>query len=712
MKKEIISRRDTERQLIRQTRLLEANNRIFEEALKCKTDEDFFSSCLSIAEGITGSGFGIIGEINRTGRFNMIALNAPAREARRIDAMNEVVTMKDVEFGGVLGKAIVKEEPIIINDPESHPESIGIPRGHPRITSCLGIPLKHESKAIGMIVLTNKESGYNPDDQKAVETLSVSFVEALMRRRAEEELRKYEKIVSTSNDLLSLVDKNFVYHVVNNTYFQLFKKKREEIIGHSMPEIFGQELFVKKIKPMLYRCLSGERVQYQAWFDLPAGRVCLDTVFHPFFSKKGEIDFFVVCARDITRRKLAEEGLLKKAERLKALYETGKKISSITSKDKLLPWITEEACRLLEADACYFRLRKGDYLVHSGTQKGVKSRFIDRIKIGESISGVIAQEKKPVLIEDNFSDDKRLIPRHREMAKENGFKSYIGVPMITGNEVVGVLNIYSKTAGKLTGKNIGLLSAFADLAAIAIKNAEHIKMTKEAQAQLIRTEKLASVSKLARSVAHEILNPVNIISAKNQIMMLEDSQGEESMKSLQTIKNQIDRIVKISRALTKLSKDRDMTEKKGVDINGIIKDTLISLGKDLISRDIEVEMELKEGLPCITGDEGGLRQVIVNLINNAGDAMPDGGQIKIATGFSEERIRLLISVSDTGVGIPEENMTKIFDPFFTTKREIKEVGLGLTESYGIIEDHGGEIGVENNKDKGTTFFIEIPVEQI
>jgi PAS domain S-box-containing protein len=182
-----------EAKIHRQSAILDAINKVFRKTLPCDTEEDLAIICLATVEELTASKFGFIGEITPEGRYNCIALNDPGWEACRVPESQAPLLMKDMRIRGIWGRVLQDEKSLIANDPASHPDRVGPPPGHPPITSFLGVPLKHSGKTIGLIALGNKKGGYTRHDLHAVETLSVAVVEALMRHRAEEELRKYRQ---------------------------------------------------------------------------------------------------------------------------------------------------------------------------------------------------------------------------------------------------------------------------------------------------------------------------------------------------------------------------------------------------------------------------------------------------------------------------------------------------------------------------------------
>lgn len=179
-----------EDQIRRQAAILCGINEVFQEALTCDTDYDVAGRCLAVAEKLTQSAFGLIGEINERGRMDTIALSDPGWRNCRIPKSNATTMLRDMEVRGIWGQVIKEARPIVVNDPARHPNRIGMPEGHPPLSCFLGVPLLHGGKTIGMVGLANKESGYDLADQQAIEALSGGFVEALMRKRAEQGLRK------------------------------------------------------------------------------------------------------------------------------------------------------------------------------------------------------------------------------------------------------------------------------------------------------------------------------------------------------------------------------------------------------------------------------------------------------------------------------------------------------------------------------------------
>lgn len=236
-----------------------------------------------------------------------------------------------------------------------------------------------------------------------------------------------------------------------------------------------------------------------------------------------------------------------------------------------------------------------------------------------------------------------------------------------------------------------------------IRFVQDVTEIKKLEEQMVQSEKLASLGRLAAGIAHEIGNPLTSIFSFVQILR-EMEEDEFKKESLDTIYFHINRISEILKQLSGFSK-MPSGEPKECHINEIIQTSVNLIQYDKKAKNINIVKELSPALPMIAIDGNQLSQVFVNLILNAIDAMPDGGTLTIRSMMKEEDI--VIQFEDTGIGIPREELSKIFDPFYTTKE--KGTGLGLAVSYNIIKKMNGTLSVESELGKGTVFTLTIPV---
>jgi two-component system NtrC family sensor kinase len=253
-----------------------------------------------------------------------------------------------------------------------------------------------------------------------------------------------------------------------------------------------------------------------------------------------------------------------------------------------------------------------------------------------------------------------------------------------------------------SGKEIASVGSFVDLK----DRLEMERALRRTQEQLLQSEKLAAMGRLTSQIAHELNNPLYGIMNTLELLKTEISPQSKRRKVLEMALSETVRLSDMLRKMLSFSKP-DQQEKQAVDLNMVLDEILLLHEKQLQENDIKIKISFTEGIPQIKASKDQLRQVFLNLVANARDAMPDGGTLRVTTAADNENVR--IEIADTGIGIEEEHLKKIFDSFFTTKDSVKGVGLGLSVCYGFIKDHGGDIQVKSKVDSGTTFIITFPI---
>jgi signal transduction histidine kinase len=235
---------------------------------------------------------------------------------------------------------------------------------------------------------------------------------------------------------------------------------------------------------------------------------------------------------------------------------------------------------------------------------------------------------------------------------------------------------------------------------------------KKLEQQVLHSEKLAALGRLAAGVAHEIGNPLTSISTFAQLLK-ESTQDEFTQSSLDVINTHIQRITDIVRRMATFARV-DALNIREVQLNNVLKSTLDLMRLDKrMKSSVEIKVSLDPDLPKIMIDEGQMAQVFINIILNAFDAMPNGGGLKVESRLGEDdhsNASIIITFTDTGMGIPRSELQKIFDPFFTTKEAGKGTGLGLSLSYDIVKRFKGDIRVESTVGEKTVFAIFLPIE--
>jgi len=229
--------------------------------------------------------------------------------------------------------------------------------------------------------------------------------------------------------------------------------------------------------------------------------------------------------------------------------------------------------------------------------------------------------------------------------------------------------------------------------------------------QLQQREKLSSIGLLAAGVAHEVNTPLTGVSSYTQMLLGMLNETDPKHALLQKVRTQAERATNIVNNLLNFSRTGSAAEFAEVDVARVLDDTLQLLEPQLRRSQIQIVRQYDDDAPEAYGNAGKLQQVFTNLILNARDAIPDGGQIIVSTGTAEDGL-LVAEISDTGIGIAPENVAKIYDPFYTTKGVGRGTGLGLAVSYGIIQEHAGRISVDSTPGKGTTFRITLPTARV
>jgi hypothetical protein len=225
---------------------------------------------------------------------------------------------------------------------------------------------------------------------------------------------------------------------------------------------------------------------------------------------------------------------------------------------------------------------------------------------------------------------------------------------------------------------------------------------------LYQNEKLTALGTMAAGIAHEMNNPLGIITTRIEVMLLDAEQQQlppQVLEDLQVLHRASQRVARIAGSLRSFARHTP-GDRVPLDLNAIVEESLQLMQKPLAADNVQIVSCLDRALAPILGDATTLHQVLMNLLTNAREAMPEGGEVRIETGPADRPGWIRLLVADTGSGIPAEEVSKIFDPFFTTKRT--GTGLGLSVTYGIIQEHGGTVDVQSRPGAGTTFILSFP----
>jgi len=343
-----------------------------------------------------------------------------------------------------------------------------------------------------------------------------------------------------------------------------------------------------------------------------------------------------------------------------------------------------------------------------------------RLNPEDSIVARSIFEKQPFIIPDASKD-----PRVNPIIKEKfNLHSLVVIPLLAKEKALGAIAAdFIEPNKNITKEALESVMAFAQQAGLAIHNAfmyqelktfsqqmeEKIQKTtadlRKTEAQLIRSEKLAALGQLAAGIAHEIRNPLTSINILIHSLTENLPSGTSHKEDLQVIEEEIHRINEIVDQFLRFAKPAPPLLEKG-DVISIFEETLQLLRPQIEKQRIIVQKEFQPLLPILM-DREQMKQVILNLLLNAAQAMPKGGYLALKGHIPEDDQWIKLSIQDSGVGIPGEDMNKLFDPFFSTKEG--GIGLGLSIAHRIIDQHHGKIEVESAPGKGTLFTLWLPI---
>jgi C4-dicarboxylate-specific signal transduction histidine kinase len=296
-----------------------------------------------------------------------------------------------------------------------------------------------------------------------------------------------------------------------------------------------------------------------------------------------------------------------------------------------------------------------------------------------------------------FFADKAHWDKIKGMIVKDGFVSNFEVDL----EISCDAKIKSLVSGSYDGGNEETGSTIHFL----VKDIEQRRLMEK---QMAQAEKLASIGQLSAGFAHEINNPLGIILGYTQLLLKNKGSEGERHDDLKTIEKNARSCKTIVEDLLSFARGSE-SKKELTGIHSIIDDVLSFMRHRTNLENIQISTDYDPQVPLMELDEKKIKQVFINLLMNARHAIDQTGTIKITTGFNQEAGQLLVKITDSGHGIDKQNLSRIFDPFFTTKPTGKGTGLGLSVSYGIIKNHGGEIAVESEIGKGSTFTMTLPV---
>jgi signal transduction histidine kinase/DNA-binding NarL/FixJ family response regulator len=713
---------------------------------------------------ITGSGMGFAGYIDPETEALVFSAITPE--------MGKAHVLFSRKYAQLWGWVLRNQRPLRTNQ-VTRDTRFDFPETSPELQRFLAVPACAGAELIGEITLTQKETAYTEADQETLERLSSLYALALQRYRAEKALQHYAQeqaaLYNISSHIAALDGPRETFNDILETVLGVLKAQAGWISEPSNdtdqePKLIAWKGVTEAIlrtenqgltpRCPIYRALAQDRTfrqhfvmhcpyVYQGKEGLEVHRhICIPLIAGG--DVFGVLTILWYTSEDVpTFGKFFYKAIgqqigvaLYKAR----LYQAARQVDQLSLLNKLDTALTatldpeqvvEEALRQLTTlmDAPGGTLVLCDHYSEdcltrryevSGDQMQVLESYDPAQHLRDTFPELPrAAQERPHLIQE--------LAQVRPALQKCGEEDALLVPLRNEGEPLGALLLDGRgNEYPYTDEDRALLQASVNRVAQSLRNAHLyadlkrlLRQREQTQAQLVQTEKMAALGRLVASLAHEINNPLQAIQGCLTLAN-EDLGHPEEQIQITDLKEYVhiaeSEILRITDILTRMRNFYRPTysERHPADVHDVLESVLGLANKQLQYSEVKIKQDWSKSLPNPKIDSNHLKQVLLNILLNSIDAMPNGGILTIHT--STDRVRLTenisdivrIEFSDTGVGISPEEQSRIFEPFFTTKR--RGSGLGLSISYGIIKEHGGDIQVQSQPGEGTTFSILLPIE--
>jgi len=668
--------------------ILQGVNRVLQEALVCNSEEELGEVCLSVAEELTQSPFGFIGLIDPQGQLFDLAISNPGWDACRMDdQMGHRVLPPGLRIHGIYGRVLRDGKGFYTNNPAAHPDSIGLPQGHPPLTAFLGTPLIYDQKVIGMVGLANRAGGYRNEELFALNTLSVAMVQVLKRKRTEVALREVEEqfraLFESTSVAMGMADPATGRLLsVNKTYTKILGYTLEDLAGKTFSELTHPEDRAADWEGFC-RMVRGESPSYSvekrllhkdghSVWCLVTVNLVRDAVDKPVRT--------VAVIHDISDRKRMEE-------ELRAAHQATER------EQKFL----EAVFQALPVGVCITNEQGGIVRTnHMDEEIWGKRPVTAGVDDYQEYKAWWADTGQPVQPEEWASA--------RAVRKgESVFGQVVKIQRFDGKQ--RIVNNSASPVRDDNGNILGSAVSIQDITSLW-EFAKELREAKSAAEEASRAK-----SEFLASMSHEIRTPMTIfMSAIEQLLYIDRSPehrqlldlAEQASQRLYALVNDILDFSRIEARRVEIAED-------WFNVRSCLQEIMAMMSATAREKNLRLELEVASAVPeNVLGDQHRLEQVLINLIGNA-IKFTDAGEVKVAVQRQEDTLEF--TVSDTGIGIAEDKLEKIFETFSqadsSSTRRYGGTGLGLAISKGLVELMEGRISVRSRLGQGSVFTFTL-----
>jgi len=489
------------------------------------------------------------------------------------------------------------------------------------------------------------------------------------RKYAEAALREYARVVEGLEEMILVVDRQYRYVIANRAFLNFRGMSAEQVLGHSVDEVVGKDIFATQVKEKMDECFLGKAVQYEMTYNFPGmGKKDMSVSYFPIDGLAG-VDRIACVLQDITEQKLAEEALRKSEERFSKAFRNNPLAITIS---------TESEGRYLDVNDAFLDLlgyMRKDVIGRTAGELHFWGEPLDRAEMLRQLK-----------------EEERVAKLHTR---------------------------YRTTKGETREAEIWAELIELDGQPCVLAITRDITEIQRLEAQFRQAQKMEAVGRLAAGIAHDFNNLLGVILGYAELSVERVPPDNPLSRYVLEITQASKRAALLTRQLLAFSR-KQIAFAKILDLNEVVHNAK-SMFQRLVGEDVAVEFRPTTPLGSIKADPGQIEQVLMNLVVNARDAMPTGGKIIIETAQAEmdehyvsqhpgshTGQHVVLMVSDTGCGMDESTKSQIFEPFFTTKGIGQGTGLGLSTVYGIVKQSDGYILVYSEPGKGTTFKIYFP----